>query len=55
MRLSERCRIARNEGRTKTWVRETFVGNREFSDAANSYRVLLSPREIPGGIGSVTS
>jgi hypothetical protein len=55
MRLSERCRIARREGRTKTWVRETFVGEREFSDAANYYRVLLTPREIPGGIGSVTS
>jgi hypothetical protein len=46
MRLSERCRLAREQGRTKTWVRETYVGEREFSDPINKYRVFLSAKEL---------
>jgi len=54
MRLSERCRLARNQGRTRAWVRDAYVGERLFSDEANKYRVFLSPREIvPHGSASV--
>jgi hypothetical protein len=46
MRLSERCRLARSQGRMKTWVRETYVGDLEFSDDGNRYRVFLTPHEL---------
>lgn len=41
MRLSERCRNARALGLDKTWVRPSFIGDREFSDVKNKYIVHL--------------
>lgn len=46
-RLSERCAAARVAGRTKTWVPEAYVGEREFADEKNRYRVIL------GNVGDV--
>jgi hypothetical protein len=40
-RLSERCTAARAAGRTKTWVADAYVGEREFADEKNRYRVVL--------------
>lgn len=39
-RLAERCRHARLMGKTRTWVRPAFVGERTFSDSKNIYEVL---------------
>jgi len=47
MRLSERCREARAQGRDRVWRREAFVGPREFADESNRYRILLSTAELP--------
>lgn len=41
-RLAEGCSKARAEGKTKTWVGPTYVGEREFQDGKNRYRVLLN-------------
>jgi hypothetical protein len=50
MRLSERCRLAREQGKTRTWVRESYVGEREFEDGGTRYRVLLEgSSEMPLG------
>lgn len=51
MRLSEKCHHARAAGKTRVWVRETYVGEREFADGKNRYRVFLSPRELDGARG----
>src|SRR5437773_5716661 len=40
-KLSERCAAARAAGRTKTWVADAYVGEREFADEKNRYRVVL--------------
>lgn len=40
-RLAERCRHARLEGKDKTWVGHSYVGERQFSDGKNAYEVLL--------------
>jgi hypothetical protein len=39
MRLAERCRLARESGRERVWVRPTFVGEPEFSVESNRYIV----------------
>lgn len=41
MKLAERCRLARELGRERVWVRPTFVGDPEFSDGRNKYVVRL--------------
>ncbi len=40
-KLADRCAKARAEGKTKVWVGETYVGDREFGDEKNRYRVIL--------------
>ncbi len=61
MRLAERCRLARAEGKSRVWVKETYVGEREFADEKNQYLVLLSQKDkteraasepASGGVGS---
>ncbi|MBI2901237.1 MAG: hypothetical protein HYY17_13725 [Planctomycetes bacterium] len=46
-RLSELCTRARAEGKTRTWVGPTYVGQREFGDGKNRYRVLLPKPASP--------
>jgi len=41
MRLAERCRRARLEGKEKVWVRPAYVGERVFTDGKNHYEVLM--------------
>lgn len=41
MRLAERCRAARETGKERVWVRPSYVGEREFADLKNDYKVLL--------------
>jgi hypothetical protein len=40
-RLAESCSKARAEGKTKIWVGPSYVGEREFVDGKNRYRVML--------------
>lgn len=40
-RLAEHCRLAREGGKEKTWVRPTYVGETSFSDEKNKYEVLM--------------
>jgi hypothetical protein len=41
MRLAERCREAKAAGKDRVWVRPTYVGDTEFSDLRNDYKVLM--------------
>lgn len=41
MRLAERCREARASGKDRVWVRPTYVGDVEFADLRNDYKVLV--------------
>lgn len=40
-RLAERCRLAREGGRDKVFVKPTYVGERSFSDEKNKYEVVF--------------
>ena len=54
-RLAEACVHAQALGKTQTWVRPAFVGDAQFSDARNRYRVLLDfpmTRSWPEGGGN---
>jgi len=44
-RLSERCTIAKRDGRTRTWVRPSYVGERTFSGPRARYEVLMDLKE----------
>jgi hypothetical protein len=44
-RLAERCHLARAEGRSRVWVKEAYVGEREFEDEKNRYVVLLDRKD----------
>jgi hypothetical protein len=46
-RLAERCKYARQMGRDKVWVKETYVGEREFADSHNQYVVLMDFNRKP--------
>lgn len=39
-RLAERCRLARESGKRRTFVRPSFVGSRTWQNQANVYEVL---------------
>lgn len=41
MRLGERCREARAAGKERVWVRPTYVGDQEFADVRNEYKVMM--------------
>lgn len=41
MRLSERCRHARERGLEKVWVRDAYVGETDFIQNGRRYQVLL--------------
>jgi hypothetical protein len=41
MRLSERCRHARERGLEKVWVRDAYVGETDFIQDGRRYQVLL--------------
>ncbi len=41
-RLGDRCRRAKEAGRSMVWVGETYVGAKEFEDEKNRYTVLLN-------------
>lgn len=51
MRLAERCRLARAEGKSRVWVKDSYVGQREFADGKNQYLVLIDRKsgEPPAG------
>jgi len=44
-RLAERCTLAHARGQSRTFVRPTYIGDREFSDGKNRYQVLMSVDE----------
>lgn len=44
-RLADSCSKARAEGRLKTWVGSSYVGQQGFEDEKNRYRVHLSSTE----------
>lgn len=41
MRLGERCKAAREAGKERVWVRPTYVGEQEFTDVRNEYKVMM--------------
>lgn len=41
MRLAERCRMARSSGKDRVWVRPAYVGDTQFSDLRNDYKVMM--------------
>lgn len=45
MRLSERCRHAKERGLEKVFVRDCYVGNRDFIVSGRRYQVLLDFQE----------
>ena len=45
MRLAERCKAARSDGKSKVWRHDTYVGEREFEDASSRFEVFLSAAE----------
>lgn len=49
MRLSDRCRAARAAGKAKVWIRDTFVGEREFADQSNRYKLFFSAKDLVEG------
>lgn len=46
-RLAERCRKALFMGKSKVWVRPTYVGERVFSDEKHLYEVMLDFNRKP--------
>lgn len=41
-RLSDRCRLAKESGKSMIWIGESYVGAKDFEDEKNRYTVLLN-------------
>ncbi len=46
MELAERCRLARAEGKTRVWLKQVYVGERQFEDEKNRYRVFVDREDL---------